>query len=278
MAYLFKNRDLSSTEFCATLRHVSATESLDLSEVEEHFSVANPTSDCPFILYKDHTFPHLANAFLEGRSGGNIFDTRPLAPSALWDYARDLVFFLSLYSDPEEHELTDSVFSHYLKHLESVRYELSPSTIERRAYVARLFRQFIVDRGAVAMPKSKPRQGCVRTLINLANIRVSTSDQRLGTKGRRRPPTVLHVVPPEELLRFFSAFEDRTLRGAALAIYSTGARRIDVYQLTAGAAVSLRPAYSGGPCFLPVISKGDKYRQLEIEHDLVKGLKEALNK
>jgi len=273
VAYLFKNRDLSATEFCATLRQVSAAESLDLSKVEAHFSGAGPTPVCPFILYEDHTFPRLANAFIQSRSGGNIFDTRPLAPSSLWDYARDLVFFLSLYSDPEEHELTDSVFSHYLQHLESLRYGLSPSTIERRAYVARLFRQFVVDSGTVATPTFKTRQGRVRTLINLANTRVSISDQRLGTTGRRRPPTLLHVLPPEELRRFFAAFQDRTLRGAAMTIYSTGARRIDVCQLTAGATVSLRPAYSGGPSFLPVISKGRKQRQLEIEHDLAKGFK-----
>lgn len=273
MAYLFKHRDFSATEFCATLREVGATESLNPTEIGGQFSEGVPPPACPFILYEDHTFPELANAFLQSRSGGSIFDARRLAPSSLWDYARDLVFFLSLYSDPREHELTDSVFSHYLQHLESLRRELSPSTIERRAYVARLFRQFIVDSGNVAPPKLKTGQGRIRTLINLANTRVSISDQRVGTKGKRRPPTLLHVLPPAELRRFFSSFEDRTLRGAAMTIYSTGARRIDVCQLTAGAVVNLKPTYPGGPSFLSVISKGDKHRQLEIEHDLAKGLK-----
>lgn len=271
MAYLFKQHSLGPSSLPATVREI-VDRDVSLAKVEKYLDEAEPPPNCPFILYEDHSFPVLPNAFIRSRHRGSIFDATPLSDSSLWDYARDLVFFLGLYSDPRDEDLTDAIFSHYREYLDSQRAELSDSTIERREYVARTFRKFIREQAGVSLPPAPSGARRGRAYINFANTRVAAVEQKGPRLGRRRPPSLLHILPPEELRRFFAAFPDRTLRAAAMAIYSTGARRMDICQLTAGAVANLRPSYPGGPAFVEVLSKGGKRRQLEIENTLVKGL------
>jgi site-specific recombinase XerD len=267
---LFKHQPIEFAELCTTLRDAIGS---DLPEVESYLMEVAAPPAAPFILYEDHSFPHLPNAFLRSRCSGNIFDTRVLSPSSLWDYARDLSSFLSLYSDPDDGDLTDTVFSHYLQYLsETLSDELSSSTIERREYVVRSFREFIAQSGGAMTLPATEQSGRVRTFINFANVRVATN-KKLPSRGRRRAPGLLKILPPDELRRFIAAFECRTLRATAMTIYSTGGRRLDVCQLTAGTVVNLRPPYPGGTASITVRSKGGKLRQLEIETDLQKGLK-----
>jgi hypothetical protein len=110
MAYLFKQQpvDLSSL-------HVAISDILapapPSAKLEKYLAEAMSPPDCPFILYEDHSFPILPNAFLRSRHRGSLFEASPLSDFSLWDYARDLTFFLSLYSDPRNEELTDAVFT-----------------------------------------------------------------------------------------------------------------------------------------------------------------------
>jgi len=270
MAYLFKQQpfDLSSLHVAIGDILASATPS---AKVAKYLDEAKPPPDCPFILYEDHSFPLLPNAFLRSRHRGSLFEASPLSDSSLWDYARDLTFFLSLYSDPRDEELTDTVFAHYSDYLGAQHAELSESTIGRREYVARIFYKFIREQAGASVPATSNGTSRGRTYINFANTRVTT-ERKGSPTGRRRAPNLLHVLPPEELRRFFAAFQDRTLRAVAMSIYSTGARRMDICQLTAGAIAKLRPSYPGGPAFIEVLSKGKKRRKLEIEHALLKGL------
>lgn len=238
----------------------------------------------PFLVDSDgFTLPH-ANEYLRKRCKGRLeaFSFRRLAENSINAYADDLAYFLNTYSEPSPELLAlnaknGELLHSYINHLESPEAELSASTISRRSLIAREFVGFldsVLNDGDSSI--NEQARGIRRTIIGDADRKISYFATAALPASRRRSPTLIYVLPPNQLRAFLDSFLDESHRLIAMLIFATGMRRSEVVRITVGQVMGLRPIHPGGPAPLTITGKGRKTRTIEIESLALRLMQRAL--
>lgn len=114
-------------------------------------------------------------------------------------------------------------------------------------------------------------------VYNDSNQRIAFSMRSIPAKtSRRRHPSTIYILTPDELRAYFAGFLNYTHSVIAKTLFGTGMRGHEVASINAGQIASLKPIYPGGPAHLKVVGKGNKERSVECESVLVKALKNYL--
>lgn len=257
-------------------------EALAASGIVVEIDSAEIDVSTPFLVSSAGQVLVAPNEYLRQRAAGRLyeFSARKLSWNSVLAYANDLAYFLNTYNEPTSSQLRalaqgQKLSAHYRNHLERPESHLSISTIERRHLVAKEFISFLngsCDDPSEVELATKQRS---RSLTNESNQKIHFSKE-INCSARRRHPSLMHVLPPTELLKFFDSFIDVMLGATSKFIFGTGARRSEVARITAGAIARLQPLWPGGPAKLGVIGKGNKRRDLEVEPALQVGCKRLL--
>lgn len=235
--------------------------------------------EAPFLVDSNGWPIQVANDFVRmlGRHDPDDLGQRVLRPNSVLAVAKDLAYLLSTYRDhvPAGKTGCQKVLAHYRQQLEAS--DLAAATCERRALYGERFLGYVAG-----MPVSPIGELDIlseqlrRTAPNMTGQRINIASGKVSSFGRRRHPDLLLLLEPEELIRFFHSFDDPILSATPKIIFGTGARVSEVASLRAGVIATTQPVSPGRRAKLWVKGKGGKGRYLEVEPQLLRGLKRFL--
>lgn len=230
----------------------------------------------PFIVGKHGGTVEPINRYLRLRADGEIvwLSERELSEKTLKDYANDLKIFFEHFDEPNPGRIKENIPSFRKRYKHDLRKSnLSASTVNRRFLVADAFLSFLEsEKPEVIKDDDVIDEKFQRAFKNFSGQRIN-HEIKISVQARRRNPSSLSILTPAELLRFFSAFEDRTLAASAKIIYATGMRRSEVSAIKAGDILKIKLTSPSAAAKLRVLGKGQKERTVELESALLAGLR-----